>query len=31
MGHQVACYMAIAGSGHSRAPAKQHDKGTTAA
>ena len=31
MGHQAACYMAIAGSGHSRAPAKQHDKGTTAA
>jgi peptide/nickel transport system ATP-binding protein len=31
MGHQAACYMAIAGSGHSRAPAKQNDKGATAA
>src|SRR5438105_730338 len=29
--HEVACYMAIAGSGHSRAPAKQNDKGATAA
>ena len=34
MGHQAACYMAIAGSGHSRAPAKENykdDKGATAA
>ena len=25
MGHQAACYMAIPGSGHSRAPAKERD------
>jgi peptide/nickel transport system ATP-binding protein len=31
MGHQAACYMAIAGSGHSRAPAKENDKGANAA
>ena len=30
MGHQAACYMAIAGSGHSRAPAKENDKGASA-
>ena len=29
MGHQAACYMAIAGSGHSRAPARQTDKEAT--
>ncbi|MBN8909793.1 MAG: ABC transporter ATP-binding protein, partial [Rhodospirillales bacterium] len=26
MGHQAACYMAIPGSGHSRAPGRQSDK-----
>jgi peptide/nickel transport system ATP-binding protein len=26
MGHQAACYMAIPGSGHSRAPAKENTK-----
>jgi peptide/nickel transport system ATP-binding protein len=31
MGHQAACYMAIAGSGHSRAPAGPNDKGASAA
>jgi peptide/nickel transport system ATP-binding protein len=31
MGHQAACYMAIAGSGHSRAPAEPNDKGASAA
>ena len=30
MGHQAACYMAIPGSGHSRAPAKDKDKGADA-
>ena len=30
MGHQAACYMAIPGSGHSRAPANK-SKGATAA
>jgi peptide/nickel transport system ATP-binding protein len=31
MGHEAACYMAIPGSGHSRAPAKETDKGVDAA
>jgi peptide/nickel transport system ATP-binding protein len=31
MGHQAACYMAIPGSGHSRALAKKNDKGVNAA
>ena len=31
MGHQVACYMAIPGSGHSRAPAKAANKEASAA
>ena len=31
MGHRSACYMAIAGSGHSRAPAKATNEGASAA
>src|SRR6188768_60742 len=31
MGHQAACYMAIPGSGHSRAPAEPNEKGASAA
>ncbi len=31
MGHEAACYMAIPGSGHSRAPAKETNKGANPA